>query len=88
MIDFLIVAIAVTVVVGVMLFYLLAPRYGPHYTSRLTCPKCGETFDYRWVPFGSFSAVRLGTKWHLSCPHCHEWTTYEIWSTRIKNNKS
>lgn len=83
-------AIEVTVAVIAVLavVYLVFPRVnGLHYTSRLTCPKCGKQFDYNWVPFGSFSAVRLGTERYLSCPNCHAWSTFEIWNTRIKKGK-
>jgi len=81
-IPVLVLAIAVTI-------YLVFPRVrGLHNTSRLTCPKCGKQFDYEWVPGGSFSAVRLGSKRYLRCPKCHEWSTFEIWKTRIEESKT
>jgi len=74
---------AVLVVVLVAYVALLKTRH--HYTSRLTCPRCGRPFDYQWVPLASFSAVRLGTSRYLQCPVCHEWSTFNIWDTRVVN---
>jgi hypothetical protein len=76
--------IAVAALAIAAVIYGVLARRGPHWTSRLTCPKCGKTFDYNWLPGGSFSAVRMGKKRYLSCPLCHEWSTFDIWSTRIK----
>ncbi len=83
-----IIAIPVVVIGIAVVLYILFPRFGPHYTSKLTCPKCGKTFDYNWVPGGSFTAVRLGRKRYLSCPHCHEWSIYDIKSTRTRKAQS
>jgi len=55
MVNPLIIAVPVAVVVIIAIFYLQAPRFVPHYTSRLKCPKCGKTFDYKWVPGGSLA---------------------------------
>jgi DNA-directed RNA polymerase subunit RPC12/RpoP len=86
------VAVPIAVVVVAVIVYLIFPRVrGLHYTSRLTCPKCGKQFDYEWVPGGSFSAVRLVNKRHIRCPNCHAWSTFEILTTRAKktdNNPS
>jgi hypothetical protein len=46
--------------------------------SRLTCPKCGGTFDYEYVPGASFTAVRLGSSRYLACPVCHRWSTFDL----------
>ena len=68
---------------------LASPRIrGLHYTSQLTCPNCKKHFDYSWVPFISFSAVRLGSERYLRCPNCHKWSTFEIIATRIKQNQT
>ncbi len=82
MINLLIITIPVVVIAIAVVLYVLFPKFGLHYTSELTCPKCGKTFDYNWVPGGSFTALRLGSKRYISCPHCHEWSTYNIKSTR------
>jgi DNA-directed RNA polymerase subunit RPC12/RpoP len=75
------------VLVAVVIIYLEFPRVrGLHYTSRLTCPKCGKQFDYNWVPGGSFSAVRLLNKRYMRCPKCLQWSTFEVWKTRIKES--
>jgi hypothetical protein len=77
------VSIAAVAVVVAVILYVVVPRYGPHYTSRLTCPNCKETFDYNWVPGGSFSAVRLGKSRYLSCPRCGKWSIFDIMATRV-----
>ena len=88
MFDLIEIAILISVIIIVVVIYLLFPRLrGLHYTSRLTCPQCGNQFDYNWVPGGSFSAVRLGTKRYMQCPNCLEWSTFEILSTRIKKQQ-
>ncbi len=71
-------------VVGVVAIYAVALKTRHHYTSVLICPRCGRTFEYNWVPLVSFTAVRLGTSRLLQCPLCHEWSNFEIWSTRKK----
>ena len=92
MVDLVEIAVPVGVALVAAIIYLMFPRIkGLHYTSKLTCPKCGKEFDYEWVPGGSFSSVRLGTKRYLRCPNCHEWSTFEILTTRaekIDNNPS
>lgn len=88
MIDLFIIAIPVVVISMAVVLYILFPRFGPHYTSKLTCPKCGKTFDYNWVPGGSFTSVRLGKKRYLRCPRCHEWSIYDIKSTRTSKAQS
>ncbi len=71
------------VLLVVLVAYAAALRTRHHYTSVLTCPHCQRTFEYDWVPLASFSAVRLGKTRYLQCPFCHEWSNFEIWSTRI-----
>lgn len=78
MISLLVIAISIIVVTVAIILYILFPKFGPHYTSRLTCPKCGKTFDFNWVPGGSFTAIRLGQKRYMRCPNCHEWSTFNI----------
>jgi hypothetical protein len=82
------VVVPVAVIAVLAVIYLVFPRVkGLHFTSRLTCPKCGKQFDYKWVPFGSFTSVRLGDERYLSCPNCHQWSTFNIVNTRIKKDK-
>jgi len=82
-----VVGIALLAVIVAVIIYLVFPRVGGlHYTSRLTCPKCGKQFDYAWLPGGSFSAVRLWTKRYMRCPKCHHWSTFEIWKTRVEKS--
>ena len=73
----------ITIVVILAAIYLASPRFGPHYTSRLTCPKCGKTFDYEWLPGGSFSAIRLGTKRYMRCQLCGKWALFEMLKTLV-----
>ena len=87
-IGLLIAAIVIAVVVVV---YWLALRRGRQLgtrglvqRSRLTCPKCQETFDYDFVPGASFTAFRLGTARYMRCPLCHRWSTFEIYDTMIR----
>jgi len=88
MISLLEIVFPVLIVVIGVIVYLLFPRVrGIHLTSRLICPECGKQFDYPWIPGGSFSAVRLGTKRYMQCPYCHKWSIFEIWSTRIKKRE-
>ena len=67
---------------GVVVAYVAALKTRHHYTSMLACPKCGRSFEYKWVPLASFSAVRLGTSRYLQCPLCKEWSTFDIRGTR------
>lgn len=48
--------------------------------SRLTCPKCGQMFDYHWVPGASLTAVRLGPRRYMACPLCHRWSMFDVWN--------
>lgn len=76
------VVIAVILVVSFIIYKVL-PSKGYGYLSKLTCTKCSHTFDYRWIPGGSFTAIRLGTKRYMRCPSCHKWSMFDIWSTRV-----
>ena len=78
----LLIGVAIPAVVIAVLVVL--PRFGPHYTSRLTCPRCSKTFDYRWVPGASLTAVRLGPTRFMRCPLCHQWSDFDIASTRVQ----
>jgi hypothetical protein len=75
------------VAIGFMIFFVLLPRYGPHYTSRLICPNCKKIFNFHWVPGATFTSLRYGNKRNLKCPYCHVKSTYNIVSTRISKPK-
>ncbi|HTT34760.1 MAG TPA: hypothetical protein VMH78_02680 [Thermoplasmata archaeon] len=51
--------------------------------ARLTCPKCGRTFDLDFVPGAAFSAIRLGRSRYMACPLCHRWSVFPIWGHQI-----
>lgn len=51
--------------------------------SRLTCPKCHQTFDYDYVPGASFTALRLGRSRYMACPICHSWSTFDLSEQRM-----
>lgn len=46
--------------------------------TRVTCPKCGKTFDYEFVPGGSLSAIRLGKYRYMRCRECGRWALFDI----------
>jgi hypothetical protein len=73
-------------VLVVILVYVWALRSRHHYTSVLTCPRCGRTFEYKWVPLVSFSAIRLATDRYMQCPLCKEWAMFNIWDTRKRES--
>lgn len=85
--DVFLVPFAVTVATLAVVFvaYLALLRGGHHYTSRLTCPKCQRSFDYKWIPGAAFSAVRLGKSRLVRCPLCHEWSTFDVMATRVES---
>ncbi|HTW55226.1 MAG TPA: hypothetical protein VMG36_02105 [Thermoplasmata archaeon] len=49
--------------------------------SRLTCSRCGGTFDYDWVPGAALTAVRLGRGRYLRCPLCRRWSYFDLLAT-------
>jgi DNA-directed RNA polymerase subunit RPC12/RpoP len=88
MADYVAAEILLIAVVVVVVMYLVFPHVkGLHYTSRLTCPKCRQQFDYNWVPGGSFTSARLGYERYLRCPHCGQRSIFDIFSTRTKKNQ-
>jgi DNA-directed RNA polymerase subunit RPC12/RpoP len=87
MVDILLIGVPVIVVLFTVLFILL-PRYGPHYTSRLKCPRCGKQFNYHWVPGATFTSLRYGNKRNLQCPYCHQKAIYNIAATRVSKTKT
>jgi DNA-directed RNA polymerase subunit RPC12/RpoP len=85
MVDLFFIAVPVVAVVMLIVFILL-PRYGPHYKSRLTCPDCKKQFTFHWIPGGSFIAMRSGKLRRLKCPYCHHQAIYNIVAARIRKN--
>jgi hypothetical protein len=82
--------VAAVVVVVLVAYYVWAYRRnraigspGLVMRSRLTCPRCHQTFDYDYVPGASFTAVRLGTSRYMRCPLCRRRSTFDLVSTRI-----
>ncbi|XES77477.1 MAG: hypothetical protein ACBZ72_01050 [Candidatus Bathyarchaeia archaeon] len=88
MIDLLLAAVVPIVIVGFAVFFILLPRYGPHYTSRLTCPHCRKQFNFHWVPGATLTSLRYGNRRRLHCPYCNMLSTFEIAKTRISKTKS
>ncbi len=84
--DFLTIAVPV-IVVGFTILFILLPRYGPHYKSRLVCPKCQKAFFYHWVPGATFTTLTHGNNRNLKCPYCHTQATYNIARTRVAKLK-
>jgi pyruvate-formate lyase-activating enzyme len=76
------------VVIGFILFFILLPRYGPHYTSRLICPNCKKTFNFHWVPGATITSIVYRGKRNLKCPYCHIKNNYDIMTTRVTKNKA
>lgn len=78
--------IGAVVIVAIVLYYAIWLRRTARRTghaglvqrSRLTCPKCRQTFDYDWVPGASFTAVRLGRGRYMACPLCGHWSRYDV----------
>ncbi|MGI0129292.1 MAG: hypothetical protein ACREDE_03295 [Thermoplasmata archaeon] len=82
--------VAVVVIVLLIVFYLWVYRRnraegsaGLVTRSRLTCPKCNQTFDFDYVPGASLTAIRLGTSRYMACPLCHKWSTFDLVRNRI-----
>ena len=73
--------------IGALLLFILLPRYGPHYTSRLTCPNCKRIFNFHWIPGATITSLVYRNKRTLKCPYCHVKSTYDIMSTRVRKPK-
>ncbi|MGI0054568.1 MAG: hypothetical protein ACREBZ_02460 [Thermoplasmata archaeon] len=85
----------VAIVVVIALLWVITRRVnrrtgdqGPVHRSRLTCPKCGKTFDYDWVVGAALTAVRLGKNRYMACPLCHHWSMFNIYDTVIPKPSS
>ena len=85
--DFLSVLFLV-VAIGFVVLFILLPRFGPHYTSRLTCPNCRKSFNFHWVPGATITSIVYRGRRQLKCPYCHIKSTYDIMSTRVAKAKN
>ncbi|XHH08837.1 MAG: hypothetical protein ACFCUE_14910 [Candidatus Bathyarchaeia archaeon] len=75
------------VVIGFFLLFILLPRYGPHYKSRLVCPNCRKVFNFHWIPGATLTSLRFGNRRRLKCPYCNTVNTFDIVSTRVSQPK-
>jgi len=75
------------IIIGYFVVFILLPRYGPHYKSKLVCPKCRKVFNYHWVPGASLTALRYGNRRRLKCPYCSEVNIFDVASTRVSQPK-
>jgi hypothetical protein len=76
------------VAIGFVVLFILLPRFGPHYTSRLTCPNCKKTFNFHWVPGATFSSLIQRGNRTLKCPYCHVKSNYDVTHTRVTKPKT
>jgi C4-type Zn-finger protein len=76
------------VAIGVVILFILLPRYGPHYTSRLTCPNCRKTFNFHWIPGATITSIINRNYRTLKCPYCHRKSTFDIAATRVRTPKA
>jgi DNA-directed RNA polymerase subunit RPC12/RpoP len=80
--------IIIVIIVVIAILVVFAPRMMARSSrivplSHLKCTKCGTEFDYAWIPFVSFTSIRL-VKWrYLRCPVCMKWSVFNIWDTRV-----
>ena len=81
-----IIIVIVVAIAAIVITYAFPKIKGLHYVSKITCPKCHREFEYHWIPGGSFSAVRLGKYRYMSCPKCHKWSLFDVWTTRVKDS--
>jgi DNA-directed RNA polymerase subunit RPC12/RpoP len=76
------------VAIGVVILFILLPRYGPHYISRLTCPNCRKTFNFHWIPGATITSLIQRNYRTLKCPYCHRKSTFDIVATRVRTPKA
>jgi hypothetical protein len=86
MVDLFLISIPV-LIIGFTVLFILLPRYGPHYTSKLTCLHCKKQFNYHWIPGATFTSLRYGNKRRLTCPFCKTLSTFDIAQTRVSTPK-
>ncbi|MCW4028559.1 MAG: hypothetical protein NWE92_02785 [Candidatus Bathyarchaeota archaeon] len=79
--------LAIVVAIGFIILFFVLPRWGPHYTSRLTCPNCKKTFNFHWIPGATITSIMNRNHRKLKCPYCHIQNNYEIAATRVRTAK-
>jgi primosomal protein N' len=84
----LLTSLYIVTALGVIVLFLLLPRYGPHYVSRLTCPSCKKVFNFHWIPGVTITSIIYRNKRNLKCPYCHVKSTYDVASTRVRKTKN
>ncbi|MGD6805749.1 MAG: hypothetical protein ACQCN4_02180 [Candidatus Bathyarchaeia archaeon] len=72
------------VAIGAVILFTLLPRYGPHYTSKLTCPNCKKSFNFHWIPGATITSIIRRNYRDLKCPYCHHKSTFDIGATRVR----
>ncbi|MDD3792429.1 MAG: hypothetical protein PHY74_04795 [Candidatus Bathyarchaeota archaeon] len=76
-------ALFIVVAIGFLIIFYVLPRYGPHYTSRLTCPNCRKSFNFHWIPGATLTSLIRRNYRVLKCPYCHIKSTFDIAATRV-----
>jgi len=84
--DFITVLFVITAL-GFLILMILLPRYGPHYTSKLTCPSCRKSFNFHWIPGATITSIIRRNYRVLKCPYCHTKSTFDIMATRASTPK-
>jgi hypothetical protein len=84
--DFISVLFLITAL-GFVVLMILLPRYGPHYTSKLTCPSCRKSFNFHWIPGATITSIIRRNYRVLKCPYCHTKSTFDIMATRAATPK-
>ena len=74
----------IAVAIGFLVLFFVLPRYGPHNTSRLTCPNCRKSFNFHWIPGATLASLIRRNYRDLKCPYCHIKSTYDIMATRAR----
>ncbi len=46
--------------------------------TKVTCPKCKQSFEYEFIPGGSFISVRFGRFRYMKCRMCGRWALFDI----------
>jgi hypothetical protein len=77
----------IIVAIGFIMLFVLLPRYGPHYSSRLTCPNCRKSFNFHWIPGATITSIVYRGRRNLNCPYCHVKSNYDIMNTRVRTPK-
>ncbi|HSQ48959.1 MAG TPA: hypothetical protein VLL96_04675, partial [Candidatus Deferrimicrobiaceae bacterium] len=75
------------VAIGLVVLFFVLPRWGPHYTSRLTCPHCKRSFNFHWIPGATISSILYRGMRTLKCPYCKTKSNYDIMATRVRTPK-